>query len=94
MAKAETRTVAPALKALVEGLVDYAGLFPPASKSLDEALVSAREAAETSAEARAKAAGAVGELLVRLSETIDEVTVGPENYLFLQAIITAEANAR
>ncbi len=38
MAKTETRTVAPALKTLVEGLVDYAGLFPPASKSLDEAL--------------------------------------------------------
>ncbi len=62
-------------------------------KSREEALALARAAAETSAEARAKAAGAVGELSVCLSETIDEVPVGPEKCLFLQATITAEANA-
>lgn len=32
------KTVAPALKALLEDLIDYAGLFPPASVPLDEAL--------------------------------------------------------
>ena len=32
------KTVAPALKALVENLIDYAGLFPPASVPLEEAL--------------------------------------------------------
>ena len=62
-------------------------------KSREEALALARAAAETSAEARAKAAGAAGELSVCLSEKIDEVPVGPEKCLFLQATITAEANA-
>ena len=62
-------------------------------KSREKALALARAAAETSAEARAKAAGAAGELSVCLSETIDEVPVGPEKCLFLQATITAEANA-
>ena len=62
-------------------------------KSREKALALARAAAETSAEARAKAAGAVGELSVCLSETIDEVPVGPEKCLFLQATITAEATA-
>ena len=61
--------------------------------SREEALALARAAAETCAEARAKAAGAAGELSVCLSETIDEVPVGPEKCLFLQATITAEANA-
>ncbi|HMO22438.1 MAG TPA: hypothetical protein PKC98_15880, partial [Candidatus Melainabacteria bacterium] len=32
------KTVAPALKALVENLIDYAGLFPPASVRLEDAL--------------------------------------------------------
>ena len=62
-------------------------------KSREKALALARAAAETSAEASAKAAGAAGELSVHLSETIDEVQVGPEKCLFLQATITAEANA-
>ena len=62
-------------------------------KSREKALALARAAAETSAEARAKAAGAVGEFSVCLSETIDEVPVGPEKCLFLQATITAEATS-
>jgi hypothetical protein len=32
------RIVAPALRALLQGLIDYAGLFPPASLALDRAL--------------------------------------------------------
>lgn len=32
------KTVAPALRALLEGLIDYAGLFPPAALPLEEAL--------------------------------------------------------
>lgn len=32
------KTIAPALRALLEDLIDYAGLFPPASVPLDEAL--------------------------------------------------------
>lgn len=32
------KTIAPALRALLENLIDYAGLFPPASIPLDEAL--------------------------------------------------------
>lgn len=77
-----------------------AGLFrvhlsagPHDVNSRKEALALARAAAETCVEARAKAAGAEGELLVSLSETIDEVPVGPEKSVFLQATITAEANA-
>ena len=62
-------------------------------KNRKEALALARTAAETYAEARARAAGAAGELWVSLSETIDEVPVGSEKLLFLQATITAEANA-
>ncbi len=34
-----TRTVAPALSALLERFIDYAGLFPPAQLPLDEALL-------------------------------------------------------
>lgn len=63
-------------------------------KSSDEALALARAEAETGAKARAEAAGATGELLVTLSETIDEVPVGPNKTLFLQAIITGEAAAK
>lgn len=33
------KTVAPALKALIESLIDYAGLFPPAGLTLDDALI-------------------------------------------------------
>ncbi|MDZ4835558.1 MAG: hypothetical protein SGJ27_17425 [Candidatus Melainabacteria bacterium] len=32
------KTIAPALRALVEDLIDYAGVFPPASVELDKAL--------------------------------------------------------
>lgn len=32
----ETQTVAPSLKALLNGLIDYAGIFPPASLSLND----------------------------------------------------------
>ena len=46
-------------------------------KHLEEALAFAKAAAETGARARAKAAGATGEVVVSLSETIDEVPVGP-----------------
>ncbi len=38
MQRMTTRAIAPALKALLEGLIDYAGLFPPAAISLDTAL--------------------------------------------------------
>lgn len=38
MQRASTKSVAPALTALIEGLIDYAGLFPPASVSVDTAL--------------------------------------------------------
>ncbi len=38
MQKISTKIVAPALRALIENLIDYAGLFPPASVSLDTAL--------------------------------------------------------
>ncbi|MCA9800489.1 MAG: hypothetical protein KC777_00805 [Cyanobacteria bacterium HKST-UBA02] len=37
------KTVSPALKALVESLIDYAGLFPPAGLSLDIALANYQE---------------------------------------------------
>ena len=33
-----TRSVAPALRSLLAGIIDYAGLFPPAGLPLDEAL--------------------------------------------------------
>lgn len=33
-----TATIAPALRALMEGLIDYAGLFPPAKLPLEEAV--------------------------------------------------------
>ncbi len=33
-----TATIAPALRALMEGLIDYAGLFPPAKLPLDESI--------------------------------------------------------
>lgn len=36
--QSEISTVAPALKALLERFIDYAGLFPPAKLSLDDAL--------------------------------------------------------
>ena len=67
---------------------------PQDVKSREEALALARSAAEISVEERAKAAGASGKLLVCLTEAIDEVPVGPNNCLFLQATITAEANAK
>ena len=63
-------------------------------KSREEALALARATAQTCAEERAKSAGAAGRLLVSLSETIDEVPVGQEKRLFLQATIIAEANAQ
>lgn len=36
--QAQSTTVAPALKALLEGFIDYAGVFPPAALSLDGAV--------------------------------------------------------
>src|SRR5581483_2364186 len=33
-----SRTIAPALRALLDGLIDYAGLFPPAALSADAAV--------------------------------------------------------
>lgn len=33
-----TKTIAPALKALLENLIDYAGLYPPATVPLDDAI--------------------------------------------------------
>ena len=68
---------------LAEGLQDV--------KDRKEALTLARTAAETGARARARSAGATGELVVSLSETIDEVSIGPNKELFLQAVITGEA---
>ena len=68
---------------LAEGLQDV--------KDREEALILARTAAETGARARARSAGATGELVVSLSETIDEVSIGPNKELFLQAVITGEA---
>ena len=32
------KTVAPSLRALLEGFIDYAGLYPPAKVPLDQAL--------------------------------------------------------
>ena len=60
------------------------GCRPARCQKPEKALALARAAAETSAEARAKAAGALGQLSVCLSETIDEVPVGPEKCLFLK----------
>ena len=68
---------------LAEGLQDV--------KDREEALILARTAAETGARARARSAGATGELVVSLSETIDEVPIGPNKELVLQAVITGEA---
>ena len=60
----------------------------------DAAIAAARQAAQTGATARAAAAGADGQVVVSLSEAVDEVPVGPDKTLFLQAVITAEANAQ
>lgn len=38
-----TRIAAPALRALLEGFIDYAGLFPPAKVELDQALANYEE---------------------------------------------------
>lgn len=38
MPEVETTRIAPALKALLEGFIDYAGLFPPAKVELSQAL--------------------------------------------------------
>ena len=64
---------------------------PQDLKHLEEALALAKAAAETGARARAEAAGATGEVVVSLSESIDEVPVGPNKKLFLQAVITGLA---
>ena len=50
---------------------------PQDLKHIEEALILAKAAAETGARARAEAAGAAGEVVVSLSEAIDEVPVGP-----------------
>ena len=59
----------------------------------EEAVTLARDAAEAGAKARADAAGAGGDVQLSVHEQIDEVPVGPDKSLFLQAIITAEATA-
>ena len=64
---------------------------PQDLKHIEEALALAKAAAETGARARAEAAGAAGEVVVSLSEAIDEVPVGPNKKLFLQAVITGVA---
>lgn len=43
MQRTTSKAVAPALKALLEGIIDYAGLFPPAKVSLDTALANYEE---------------------------------------------------
>ena len=65
---------------------------PQDIKSRNKALAMARGAAKTAAKARAKAAGASAELEVSVSETIDEVSLGPNKTLFLQATIIGEAS--
>ncbi|MDR3617031.1 MAG: hypothetical protein P4L53_25975 [Candidatus Obscuribacterales bacterium] len=37
--QAKTTTVAPALRALLDNFIDYAGIFPPATVSLDQAVL-------------------------------------------------------
>ena len=66
---------------------------PKDMKTQAEAIAAGRSAAEAGARARAKAAGATGDLRLTLHEAIDDVPVGPDKQLFLQAAITAEASA-
>ena len=66
---------------------------PKDMKTQAEAIAAGRGAAEAGAQARAKAAGATGDLRLTLHEAIDDVPVGPDKQLFLQAAITAEASA-
>jgi len=70
---------------LPEGLKD----FPV----LDQALRHGVEVASQLAENRAKAAGAK-QVSLSLEEKIEEVPLGPDKTLFLQAIITANASGR
>ena len=67
---------------------------PKDVKTQDEAVTLARNAAEAGAKARAAAAGASGDLRMTLHEEIDDVPVGPDKRLFLQAVVTAEASAQ
>ena len=67
---------------------------PKDMNTKDEAVTLARAAAEAGAKARATAAGAAGDVELHVAEAIDEVPVGPDKQLFLQAVITAEATAR
>jgi len=67
---------------------------PKDVKTQDEAVTLARNAAEAGAKARAAAAGASGDLRLTLHEEIDDVPVGPDKRLFLQAVVTAEASAQ
>ena len=67
---------------------------PQDVKSYEEALALARVAAETGARIRAEAAGATDDLSVSLSEAIDEVQIGTNKTLFLQAVITGEAQSK
>ena len=66
---------------------------PKDMKTQAEAIAAGRSAAEAGAQARAKAAGATGDLRLTLHEAIDDVLGGPDKQLFLQAAITAEASA-
>lgn len=66
---------------------------PQDFKSQAEAIAAARTAAEDGAKTRAEAAGAGTDVAVKLDQAIDEIPVGPDKTLFLQAVITAEAAA-
>ena len=67
---------------------------PKDMKTQDEAITLARAAAEAGAKTRAGAAGATGDVQLNVQEAIDDVPVGPDKTLFLQAVVTAEASAQ